>query len=400
MRFHAALFVAVFALAACEPEQPAEQAQTPPPPPPAETPSAAPRAELESVPFSALPGWPDPQLAEALPAFRRSCAILLERPDEQPLGPPQAGRIADWRPICAELDTIGDQPAFQAFLERAFIPYIVHDGGEPYGLFTGYFEAELRGARRPDATYNVPIYRRPADLVTVELGAFREDLAGESIVGRVEDQRFVPYHQRGAIDDGVLTGRNLELLWLADPIDAFVLHVQGSGRVILPDGTVVRIGYAANNGHTYHSIGRELIDRGALTLSEASWQGIRRWVEDNPGEARDLLAANPRYVFFRVIEGEGPIGALGVPLTAGRSLAVDPRHVPLGVPVWLDTVMPNSDQPLQRLMLAQDKGGAITGVVRGDFFWGYGAPALAQAGKMKSRGRYFLLLPKSAAQGS
>ena len=396
-----ALAGALLALTACEPEQPAEQARTPPPPPPAEAPTGAPRAELEVVAFSALPGWPDPRLAEAVPAFRRSCAVLLERPDEQPLGPPQAGRIADWRPICAELETVGDQQAaLRALIERSFIPYIVHDRGEPNGLFTGYFEAELRGARQPDAVYNVPIYRRPADLVTVELGQFRSDLAGETIAGRVEDQRFVPYHRRGAIDDGVLAGRNLELLWLADPIDAFVLHVQGSGRVILPDGEVVRIGYAGNNGHAYHSIGRELIDRGALTLSEASWQGIRRWVEDNPDEARALLAANPRYVFFREIEGEGPIGALGVALTAGRSLAVDPRHVPLGVPVWLDTVMPNSDQPLQRLMLAQDKGGAITGVVRGDFFWGYGAPALAQAGKMKSRGRYFLLLPKSAAQGS
>ncbi len=397
----AALVVALIGLAACEAEQPAEQARTPPPPPPAETPSGIPRAELEPVSFTALPGWPEPRLAEAVPAFRRSCAILLERPDDQPLGPPQAGRIADWRPICAELDTVGEQAgALQAFLERSFIPYVVHDRGEPHGLFTGYFEAELRGARRPDATHNVPIYRRPADLLTVELGEFREDLAGENIVGRVEDQRFVPYHRRGAIDDGVLAGRNLELLWLADPIDAFVLHVQGSGRVILPNGEVVRIGYAGNNGHAYRSIGRELIDRGALALNEASWQGIRRWVEDNPSEARGLLAANPRYVFFREIEGEGPIGALGVALTAGRSLAVDPRHVPLGVPVWLDTVMPNSDQPLQRLMLAQDKGGAITGVVRGDFFWGYGAPALAQAGKMKSRGRYFLLLPKSAAQGS
>ena len=191
------------------------------------------------------------------------------------------------------------------------------------------------------------------------------------------------------------------MLWIDDPVDVFMLHVQGSGRVVLPDKRVVRVGFAGHNGLPYESIGRALIDQGELQPGKASWPEIRDWIQRNPAKAAALFALNPRFIFFRFIEGvpseAGPIGAQGVPLTPGRSLAVDRRYVPLGLPVWLDTTWPSEQRPLQRLLIAQDAGNAIKGVVRGDYFWGYGADALAFAGKMKSRGRYYLLVPAAAA---
>jgi membrane-bound lytic murein transglycosylase A len=195
-----------------------------------------------------------------------------------------------------------------------------------------------------------------------------------------------------------LANSGMELLWVDDLIDAFVLHVQGSGRVILADGSVVRVGFAGHNGLGYRSIGRALIERGVLQPGGASWNDIRNWIEQNPDQAADLLAVNERFIFFRELTGDGPIGAAGVALTPGRSLAVDKRFVPYGLPIWLDTNWPNDlARPLRRLMVAQDTGAAIRGPIRGDFFWGYGPDALAFAGKMKSRGRYFLLLPRTAA---
>ena len=244
----------------------------------------------------------------------------------------------------------------------------------------------------------VPLYRLPDDHVTVDLSKFDPSLAGKHVVGRVNAGKLEPYFARGDIDKGVLQGRNQELLWVNDTIDAFVLHVQGSGRVVLPDGSAVRIGYAGNNGHPYRSIGRALIDRGALPEGGASWNDIRRWIDTHPDQVAELLAVNQRYIFFREITGDGPIGGAGVALTRGRSLAVDTRFIPYGVPMWLDTVWPNEpDRPLRRLMVAQDTGSAIRGPVRGDFFWGYGPDALAYAGRMKSEGTYYVLLPTAAA---
>jgi membrane-bound lytic murein transglycosylase A len=234
--------------------------------------------------------------------------------------------------------------------------------------------------------------------VTVNLGDFDPSLAGKTVVGRVEGGKLKPYYARGAIQAGVLDGKGAELVWLKDSLEAFMLHIQGSGRVALADGRTARIGYAANNGYPYKSIGRELIDRGELQPHAASWPNIRAWMEANPEKATDLLAINRRYIFFGEITGEGPVGAQGVALTAGRSMAVDTRYIPLGLPLWLDTAMPGEDAgPLRRLMLAQDTGSAIKGPVRGDFFWGTGDAALEYAGRMKSQGRYYLLLPKLLA---
>ena len=211
------------------------------------------------------------------------------------------------------------------------------------------------------------------------------------------DGRILPYHRRADIQKGALRDAAPVLVWVDDAIDAFLLHVQGSGRIVLEDGAVMRVGYAGNNGHGYVSIGRVLIDQGELPSGRAGWRQIRDWITRNPSKAETLLARNPRYIFFREISGDGPIGAQGVALTPRRSLAVDRKFIPLGLPIWLDTVWPGQDErPLRRLMVAQDTGSAIKGPIRGDFFWGYGKDALAEAGRMKSPGQYYIFLPKSA----
>ncbi|HEY7689658.1 MAG TPA: MltA domain-containing protein [Dongiaceae bacterium] len=292
-----------------------------------------------------------------------------------------------------------DAAAAREFLERAFQPYRVEGNGGGEGLFTGYYEPELAGSRTQSAAFNVPLYRRPADLVTVDIREFRDDFTGSGIVGQVIDGRLMPYPTRAAIDGGALAGQGLELLWLADPVDAFFLQVQGSGRIRLAEGGTTRVGFAAHNGHDFVSVGRVLVDEGKLTREQATAQTVAQWLKDHPGEAPALMARNPRYIFFREVEGDGPIGAQGVVLTAERSMAVDGSLLPLGAPFWIDTTWPagtdRAGQPLQRLMIAQDVGGAIKGAVRGDLFWGTGDQALAVAGRLKQRGRYYILLPKS-----
>lgn len=339
--------------------------------------------------------------SEALPAFLRSCEKFLKQSPGKSLGAriPEAS-AADIQPACRAAQSLpmGHDLAVRAFFEQWFQPWAVSDNDKADGLFTGYYEIELHGSITPDDTYNVPVYRKPADHVTIDLGDFDPELAGRTLVGRVDGGRLKPYYARGAIQNGVLAGKGNELIWLKDPLEAFMLHVQGSGRVALADGRTARIGYAASNGLPYRSIGRELIDRGEMEPHAANWPNIRAWMQANPDKAADLLAVNQRYIFFDEITGEGPVGAQGVALTAGRSLAVDTRYIPLGLPLWLDTTMPGEGAgPLQRLMLAQDAGSAIKGPVRGDFFWGTGDAALEYAGRMKSQGRYYILLPKLLA---
>ncbi len=338
-----------------------------------------------------------------------SCRALLAQPDTTPVGPagpqgPLAGTVADWRAPCQGLaDMPPDDLVLQSYLESWFRPYLAADGAkaeEPSrGLFTGYYEPEVEGATAPDGDYVWPLYRAPADLLRIRLGRFRADLEGQTLFGRLEGQEFVPYYDRAAIDEGhVLVGQGLELVWLKDYVQLFFLQVQGSGRVTLPDGRVLRVGYAGNNGHDFTAIGRLLLDEGRIGSGEATAQGIMAWLRANPAEAWEVMKRNQRYIFFRQIEGPGPLGAQGVALTPGRSLAVDPAFLALGLPLWLDTTWPGGGAPLRRLVVAQDTGGAIKGPVRGDLFWGAGEAALAEAGRMKERGRYWLLLPASVAE--
>ena len=358
------------------------------------------RLDLDPVSFDALPGWRDGRQGEALVAFRRSCARLASRPDHDPLGADAlAGTAGDWRAPCAAAPAAGDARA-RAFFERWFVPFGASDRGAREGLFTGYYEPLLAGARRRGGRYTVPIYGRPSDLVTVDLGLFRPDQRGRRIAGRIETGALLPYPSRGEIERGALAGRAPVIAWVDDAADAFFLHVQGSGRIRLADGEVVRVGYAAGNGHAYVSVGRVLAGRGVMSRDEVTLPAIRAWLAANPEEAREVLGLNPSFVFFRELTGEGPVGAQGAVLTPGRSLAVDRRHLPLGVPVWLDITAPGPDpeapdRPLRRLVIAQDTGGAIKGAVRGDLFWGFGAEAESIAGRMKHRGRYYILLPRA-----
>ncbi len=367
-----------------------------PPPPP------EPRLTLEPTAFEKLDGWRDDRQAAALAAFLNSCPALLESGvavRRQPEGA-SFGAAADWQGVCAEARTVaaGDDAKAREFFERRFTPYAAGDNGEPEGLFTGYYVPDLRGSKTADARHRVPLHRVPDDLVTADLGLFSGELAGRTIVGRVEKNRFVPYAERAEIAAGALAGRDLEIVYVDDPIDAFFLHIQGSGRVVLEGGGTLNVGYAGVNGRPYVAIGRELVARGAMPKEEVTMQSIRAWLAAHPGEAEQIMAANPSYVFFRVIEGPFPIGGQGVALTPERSLAVDRRFIAYGVPLWLETEPgPQGGAPLARLMVAQDTGGAIKGPVRGDVFWGFGQEAGELAGRMKDRGRYYLLLPKSAA---
>ena len=365
-------------------------------------PSPPPRLALIPAAFGDLTGWTEDDHAAAVRALRLSCARWQRLPADRPLGRDGiGGTVGDWRPICAAVLALPPDVAApaRAFFETHFRPYAVAVGGEREGLFTGYYEAALRGSRQPGGDFATPLLAKPDDLVMVDLGRFRDGLAGERIAGRVVDGRLVPYATRADIDAGALDGRDLELIWVDDPVDAFFLHIQGSGRVALPDGGDLRLGYAGHNGHPYFAIGRELIRRGALTRDTVSMQSIRQWLADNPDQAADVMQMNRSFIFFRPLDTDGPLGAQGVVLTPGRSLAVDRRHVPLGLPVWLDATAPtadgDADRPLRRLMVAQDTGGAIRGPIRGDVYWGGDPEAAEIAGRMKHPGRWYLLLPHS-----
>ena len=364
-------------------------------------PLPAPPLSFTQVEFSALPGWAEDELGLAFPALVRSCARLQGRPDEQKLGAGWVGgTVADWRAPCAAIaETNGtDTSAARGLIETWFVPFQMRSPKSETGLITGYYEAELNGALFPGGDFMAPIYGRPADLVTVDLGAFTPNLKGQNIVGQVAGGRLGPYPARRDIEAGLLDGYGVELLWADDPVDVFFLHIQGSGKVRFPDGSERRIGYAMSNGRAFTGIGRLLLDAGKIPRGQASMQGIRDWLRANPREGREFMERNARYIFFRWIDGEGPIGAQGVALTAKRSIAVDPRFIPYGMPVFLDTTWPGETRPLRRLVVAQDTGAAIKGPLRADFFWGTGEAALDFAGGMKQQSRFYILVPRSVAE--
>jgi membrane-bound lytic murein transglycosylase A len=365
---------------------------------PHDTSSSEPAPSLKAAAFEDLSGWRHDRHGGALRAFLRSCSRLMPLPDTRGLGGLDGDTtVKDWRAPCRAAERVNpdDDAAARRFFERWFAPHRIVAGGNSTGLFTGYYEAELRGSWRKTARFTVPIYTRPNDLVSADLGEFSPHRRGEKISGRVRGDRLVPYHDRDEIDRGALSGKNLELLWVDSAIDAFFLHVQGSGRIMMEDGSVVRVGFAARNGRPYVAIGRVLIESGALDRDKVSMQSIRAWLAAHPREAVSVMARNPSYIFFRRLRETNPVGAQGVLLTPGRSLAVDRRYIPLGAPLWLETRDPlEPTVPLRRLVIAQDTGSAIAGPVRGDLFWGFGRDAAERAGRMKAPGAYFLLLPK------
>lgn len=365
-----------------------------PPPavaPPTPAPVAAFSRNLVPGAWEDLPGWKDDDLTAAWGPFLVSCRGMASRPH----GPA-------WTRVCELAKAVDGKslPAVRTFFEQHLRPYAVQaaDGGFN-GMFTGYYEPLLRGSRQKAKGYEQPVRGVPDDLLTIDLSAVFPELKDRRVRGRLEGNKVVPYWTRADIARRGEQMPGKTLLFVDDAVELFFLQVQGSGRVQLTDGSTVRVNYADQNGHPYQSIGKLLVERGELKLEEASMQGIQAWGRANPARLDDLLNANPSYVFFREMPNskEGPVGALGLPLTPERSMAVDPRSIPLGAPLFLATTRPNSNQPLNRLMLAQDTGGAIKGAVRGDFFWGFGKAAGELAGRMKQQGRFWVLLPPEAA---
>lgn len=356
--------------------------QCPPPAPP------APReAHFEAAEFATLPGWPGAALAPSLEAFIRGC---------RKVAPGHALRRAcDTASVLAAQD----ESAARRFFETEFSAFSISaPGAGSAGLVTGYYEPILSGSRTSSATYRHPVYAVPEDLVVVDLAGQYAELRGMRLRGRLDGRRLVPYWSRAEIDGGHTRLAAPALAWLADPVELFFLQIQGSGQVQLDSGERMRIGYADQNGHPYRSLGRALVERGELKLGEATMQGIKAWALANPARLQEALNVNASYVFFRELAPEGdPVGALGVPLSAGYAIAVDARFVPLGAPVFLATTFPLSTHPLQRLMMAHDTGGAIRGAVRADFFWGSGEEAGTLAGRMRQQGRMWLLWPRGAA---
>lgn len=333
------------------------------PPPPVED-----RLVLEQVTFADLPGWTKDDVAKAVPAFLRSCQRLRRKTDDEQVGrTPTGGKAADWRRPCDRASKLpkADTTAARTFFEEEFVPFLAKNNEDPIGRFTGYYEARLRGSRRRHGKYKVPLHRRPPDLITVELSKFLSDARGRRLAGRVVGKKLEPYDTRAQIVGGSLAKKKLELVWLDDAIDAFFVQVQGSGNVQLDTGEQMRIGYAATNGRRYTAIGRVLLAEGHLTRETVSMQSIREYLKAYPERADDVMNQNESYVFFADIGGDGPIGSQGVVLTAGRSIAIDRQYIPQSSPLWLDTMAPVAgraeEEPLQRLVIAQDTGGASSG---------------------------------------
>lgn len=360
------------------------------PPKPAVAPATVimpPAAPFAVSKWEMLPDWQIMDMQPSWAAFLQSCRALKTKPG--------------WQETCARADSLvqPDNATLRGFFEEGFTPYqVFNQDGSSQGLITGYYEPRLTGSRIKTDRFRYPLYAVPDDMLTIDLSEVYPQLKDMRLRGRIQGKRVVPYYNRAEINDGraVLQGR--ELFWVEDAVDLFFLQIQGSGRIELPDGSLVKVGYAEQNGHPYVSIGKKLVEMGELKLEEASMQGIKNWARQYPEKLDALLAQNPSYVFFRELPNglSAPLGALGVPLTEEYSIAVDPRTVPLGAPVFLSTTYPNTSEPLNRLVLAQDTGGAIKGAVRADFFWGFGEQAGAQAGRMKQSGKMWVLFPKGA----
>jgi len=371
-----------------KPSQPPSPAPAVPAQPAAKTETSPSAAYLRVVSFDQLPGWAEDDLTRLWPAFLASCDVMIRR--------------AGWQEVCADAQQLStvDGAGLRNFFESRFLPHQVRNpDGSVSGTVTGYYEPLLRGSRTRGGLFQTPLYGPPSDLLTVDLGSVYPELKNMRLRGRLSGNKVLPYYTRAELtQSGSVPGA--ELVWVDSAVDAFFLQVQGSGRVTLEESKeTIRMAYADQNGHPYKSIGRYLIDRGELKLEQASMQGIKAWAAANPHRLQELLNANPSFVFFKeekiIDPGKGPRGALGVPLTAQRSIAIDPQFITLGAPVFLSTTRPNSELPMRQLMVAQDTGGAIRNPVRADFFWGFGDEAGELAGKMKQAGQMWVLLPRA-----
>jgi membrane-bound lytic murein transglycosylase A len=329
---------------------------------------------MAPISYNEIPGWADDRQSEALVAFKRSCPKLTAGPETKIVtdGGEKTVTAAEWKRICdaANAAKDADARAARGFFEENFRPLVVQAPGQ----FTGYFEPEMRGSRAPSRIYTVPVYRRPPDL-------------GDG-----------PYYTRAEIEQGALKGKGLEIAWVQDPVALFEVQVQGSGRIHLTEGGTLSIGFDGSNNRPYTAIGNVLADMGVMRREDVNWPAIRNWLKRNPQQGREVMRKNERYIFFKDTRSTAAAGSQGVPLTAQRSMAVDPRFTPYGTPIWIDTQRPVAGKPGQvepyrRLVIAQDSGAAIKGPARGDVFFGGGANAADWAGRMVGTGQAIVLIP-------
>lgn len=340
---------------------------------------------LKPAKWTEVDGLLQDDLSASWQAWLTSCSTLKNRPP--------------WKTACqaaAQLKQLSSAAILDYYVQHFDVFSSTNENGSNTGLITGYYQPILFGSRTKSAKFAHPLYAQPSNLINVELSALYPELKFKRIRGKLDGNKLVPYLSRAEIEHNSNPLAGYELVWVDDAIDAFFLQIQGSGLIKLENGDSMHVGYADQNGHPYQSIGKILIERGELSADQASMQGIKDWTRKNPSKQRELLNNNPSYVFFRELPSGlfGPLGALGVPLNAERSVAIDPKHIPLGAPVFLSTTYPNSSKPLKRLMMAQDTGGAIKGGVRADFYWGSGDAAGKAAGGMKQTGLIWVLLPK------
>lgn len=328
--------------------------------------------------FGRLDGFETDDVLQALPALKKSCAVLGKKEKA-------------WRGFCEKMNAAAFETAddLRAFIKREMRVFAVNEGQT--GLFTGYYEPEIAGSPVKTDEYAVPVYALPDDIVKINLAAFNPKFKGEVLFGKQSGREIKPYMTRREIETNGVPAETIA--WVKETADLFILQIQGSGILIYPDGKRIGIGYAGDNGRVFTGIGGVMAKRGLLKKGVSTMAEIRQWLIDNPEQARELMHENDRYIFFKRLDSVGAVGSLGVKLTVGRSLAVDPAFVPLGSFLWLETTAPDGSA-LNRLVTAQDTGSAIKGAIRGDFFWGTGERALKQAGRMKSKGTYYLLLPE------
>lgn len=361
--------------------------------------------QLVPVSFTRLPNWAEQHPAQVLPALWQSCAALLTLPLDQRLGgqgmaAEVAGRAGQWQAACLAARAVpaADDAAARHYFETWFQPYLVGVGSDTLAHFSGYYEPEVTGSLTRDGPYQTPILGLPGNLVTISLGAFDLSLTGRRLTGQLIGNRFEPYPDRAAINAGALDTSHLAIAWVADPVDAYFLELQGFGRIRLPDGQVLRLAYAGSNGRPYVPIGRILAERHLIAANHVTMAAIRDWLEAHPAQGQTVMDDNPNYVFFRVLTGlpasVGPPGALGVPLTPRRSAAIDRGSFPLGVPLYL-AADPSSGAPWHKLVIAQDLDDAPHGPLHAELFFGWGAAAAAAAGRVQEAGRLYVFLPRA-----
>ena len=366
----------------------------------------APPLRLTPMPFADLPGWSGSDPRAALKAFARSCdALSKKQPTEAMGGAGYAGNVEDWLPACRDVPTREvSASAARRFFESWARPVAIATGDDANGTFTGYYEAQIDASRTQHGAYQTPIYATPDNLVGVDVGDFLEDLKGRHFTGCVDGHKLVKCPERAQIDANGLKQAKI-LFYASDPVSVFFLHIQGSGRARFDDGTSVRVNYDAQNGQPYTAIGKTLIQMG-VPRDGMSMQVIRKWLKDHPADAERVMETDKSFIFFReeaITDADaGPVGSEGVALTPAASLAVDMKLHPLGAPMFVAATRPDADpdrgdHPFDQLMVAQDSGGAIKGAVRGDVFWGFGDDAASIAGRMKSSGKLYVLLPKAVA---